>query len=151
MLPLCLLAAALAQAAMSPAERSAIERAVLEVNDRTTAAAESLDADRLYSYMLDTDKGSVVQGGAIVPTRAQALEQTKRSFAGLRKVEYRWKHRYVTVLSPEVALLVGDGESSFTTAQGDTFTMSFAQTAVFVLTGGQWKIQHAHHSTTPRR
>jgi len=137
-------------AAQAPGGGAAIEKAVLEASARSTAAAESLDVDGLFGFMLDTDKGSVIQGGILVPTREQALQQTRNRFRGIRAIRYNWKRRLVTVLSPTVALLVGDGESTFTTESGDTITTPFAQTAVFVLTGGEWKIQHAHHSTPPR-
>jgi len=136
---------------LSDSKRAAIEQAVLEANEQTTRAAQDLDVDRLFSFMLDTGKGSVIQSGVLVLTREQALSQTRNNFRGISRIEYRWKQRHVTVISPTVALLVGEGESSATTAQGATFVTPFAQTAVFVLTGGQWKILHAHHSSPVRR
>jgi hypothetical protein len=62
------------------------------------------------------------------------------------KVVYRWKQQHVTVLSPETALLVSDGESVVTTDSG-SFTQPFVQTTVWVLRDGAWKILHAHQST----
>ncbi len=55
------------------------------------------------------------------------------------------------MVSPTVALLIAEGESSVTTGQGESFTAPFAQTIVFVLTDdGIWKAIHAHQSS-PRR
>jgi hypothetical protein len=45
------------------AETKSIEDAVLEVSAQMTLAGEAVDADRLFSFMLDTDKGSVIQNG----------------------------------------------------------------------------------------
>jgi hypothetical protein len=127
--------------------RAAIEQAVLETSARMTEAGQALDADRLFSFMLDTDKGSVIQNGRLMLTRREALERIRNGFRSLRRVEYRWKRQYVSVASPTVAILVAEGESSATTEEGQTFTIPFTQTVVFVLTEGQWKALHAHHSS----
>ncbi len=137
--------------AASELETKSIEAAVLDTNAKMTQAAQALDADRMFSFMLDTNKGSVIQNGAIALTREQALDQVRRGFRGLSKIEYRWKQQHVTVVSPTVAVLVGEGESTATTQQGETFVTPFAQTQVFKLTDGTWKILHAHHSSLPRR
>jgi hypothetical protein len=115
-----------------------------------TKAGEALDADRLFSYMLETNKGSVIQNGVLMATRQKALERVRNNLGGISRIQYRWKRQYVTVLSPEVALLTAEGESMATTTAGDTITAPFAQTVVFVLRGGTWKAIHAHQSS-PRR
>jgi SnoaL-like domain len=132
-------------------DHAAIEKAVLETNARMTRAAQDLDIDRLFSYMLENDKGSIVQNGNVLLTREQALERVKSNLRGIRKLEYRWKQQHVTVVTPTVALLVAEGESEATTGQGETFVTPFAQTVVFVLTGGEWKALHAHQSAPVRR
>ena len=50
------------------------------------------------------------------------------------------------------ALLVGEGETEFRTAQDpqSAFARPFAQTVLFVLTDGKWKALHAHMSTAPQ-
>jgi len=131
----------------SRADTSAIEAAVLAVHAEMTRAGEAGDADRLFSYMLDTDKGSVVQNGVMLTTRKEALEQVRANLGRISKIQYRWTRELVTVLSPESAVLVAEGESTATTASGDTFTAPFVQTVVFVLRGGAWKAIHAHQSS----
>jgi hypothetical protein len=120
---------------------------VLGVSDRMTEAGEAVDADRLFSFMLETDKGSVIQNGVVMVTRQEALERVRSNLRGISRIQYRWKNRYVKVLSPEVAVLVAEGESTATTSAGDTFTTPFAQTVVFVLKAGSWKAIHAHQSS----
>jgi hypothetical protein len=66
---------------------------------------------------------------------------------GISRIQYHWKRQYVTVLSPEVALLTAEGESVATTTAGDTLSTPFAQTVVFVLRAGGWKAIHAHQSS----
>ena len=149
---LLLLAAlsALILAASEPEEKN-IETAVLRTSAQMTEAGQALDADRLFSFMLESSKGSVIQNGVIALTREQALDQVRRGFRGLSKIEYRWKQQLVSVLSPTIAILIAEGESTATTKQGDTIVTPFAQTNVFVLTDGRWKVLHAHHSSSARR
>ena len=128
----------------------AIEKAVLAANAQVTQAAESRDLDALFRFMLDTDKGSIVQNGALSLTPQQAKDRLAPSFRAPVKVHYRWKQQHVTVLSPTTALLVSEGESVATAANQDPVTVPFVQTAVWVLRDGAWKILHAHQSSPPR-
>ncbi len=132
------------------ADTRAIEAAVLAVHAEMTRAGEAVDADRLFSYMLETDKGSVIQNGEMFATRQQALERVKGNLRNLSRVQYRWTRELVSVLSRDVAVLSAEGESTVTTAAGDTFTAPFAQSVVFVLRGGAWKAIHAHQSSPQR-
>jgi len=49
--------------------RDAIEKAVLEVNAQMTRAAEDRDIDRLFSFMLPNERGSIIQSGKLFPAR----------------------------------------------------------------------------------
>ena len=144
------LGAVLCAAAFAGPQDSAIEKAVLEVNAQMTRAAEDRDIDRLFSFMLPNDRGSIIQSGNLFQTREEALATVKRNFQGVASIKYRWKRQLVTVLSPTMALLVGDGESEVRTVQDATFVTPFAQTLLFVLTDGKWKALHGHMSTVPR-
>ena len=132
------------------ADAKSVEDAVLAASAEMTRAGEAVDADRLFSYVLDNEKGSIVQNGVILATRQEALERVRNNLRGISRLQYQWKRQYVTVLSPEVALLVAEGDSVATTTTGETFTTPFAQTVVFVLRAGAWKAIHAHQSS-PRR
>jgi len=132
------------------ADTKSVEDAVLAVSAEMTKAGEAADADRLFGYMLETDKGSVIQNGVLMATRQEALERVRTNLGGISRIQYHWRRQYVTVLSPEVAVLAAEGESTATTTGGETFTAPFAQTVVFVLRGGTWKAIHAHQSS-PRR
>jgi len=147
LLGVLLVAAAGGDASATRAETKSIEDAVLAVSAEMTEAGEAVDADRLFSFMLETDKGSVIQNGVVMVTRREALEQVRSNLRGISRIQYRWKNQYVRVLSPEVAVLVAEGESTATTAAGDRFATPFAQTVVFVREAGGWKAIHAHQSS----
>jgi uncharacterized protein (TIGR02246 family) len=131
----------------SQADPKSIEAAVLAAHDGMTRAGEAADADRLFRYMAETDKGSVIQNGVILLTRQAALDQVRNNLRGVSSVKYDWKRRLVTVLSPEIAVLVAEADATITRASGDSFTAPLAQTIVFVLKDGSWKAIHAHHSS----
>ena len=139
----------LAAAPLFAQSDAAIEKAVLAANDQVTRAGEARDLDRLFSFIVDSDKGPIIQNGALSATTRDARARVEPSFRQPIKVAYRWKQQYVTVLSPAAALLVSEGETEVTSANG-TFTVPFVQTAVWVLRDGSWKILHAHQSSPPR-
>jgi ketosteroid isomerase-like protein len=144
----CLLAEGSASATRDGAE--SVEDTVLAVSAEMTKAAEAVDADRLFGYMLETDKGSVVQNGIVMATRQEALERVRSNLRGISRIQYRWKRQYVSVLSAEVAVLTSEGESTATTTAGDSFTIPFAQTVVFVRKADGWRAIHAHQSSPLR-
>ena len=59
--------------------------------------------------------------------------------------------QHVTVLSPTIALVTGEGEVSVETEDGRTFDSLFAQSVVFLQTEGEWKVYHSHRSFAPAR
>ncbi len=128
-------------------DTKSIEDAVLAVNADMTKAGEAADADRLFSYILENDKGSIIQNGVFMTTRGEALDRVKSVLRpGSGRIQYQWKRQYVTVLSPEAALLTEEGLVMATAGSGDTITTPLAQSIVFVKKGGAWKALHAHQS-----
>jgi ketosteroid isomerase-like protein len=123
-----------------------IQKAVLARLVDIQNAAQALDPDKVFSFVLENDMGALAQNGKLFLTRKEALESTKQGFRGLQKVDYRFDQQHVTLLSPTVALAAGEGSSSATMDDGRTFTTRFAQTVVLVLTNGEWKVFHAHRS-----
>ena len=114
-------------------------------------AAQALDPDKVFSFVLENDKGSLVQDGKLLLTREEALQSTKQGFKGLDKVSYRFDRQHITLLSSTVALATGEGVSSATTNDGRTFSTRFAQTVVLKLAKGEWKVYHAHRSFPPAK
>ncbi len=129
----------------------AIEKAVLEANAKMIQAAENLDAEGFFDWILDSVKGPVIQDGKLLLSRQEALEAVKRSFQGVARVKYQLDRTYVSAISPEVALLTAEGTSTATLEDGRTFSAPFALSEVFVLREGKWKVLHAHQSVPNSR
>jgi hypothetical protein len=113
------------------------------------SAAEVLDPDKVFSFVLENNEGAVAQNGKLFLTRKEGLESTRRRFERLQKVEYQFDEQHVTLLSPTVALVIGEGVSSATRDDGKTFNTRFAQSVVFILTNGEWMVFHCHRSFRP--
>jgi uncharacterized protein (TIGR02246 family) len=131
--------------------QKAIEKAVLEVNAKMTEAEKNRDMDKFFSFILDFDKGCIIQDGALFKTRKEALDAVKTGFQRLSKVERKYDQTYVTVISSEAALLTGTGTVVATTSDGQTAGGPFAVSMVLVVRDGQWKVLQGHYSTPNQR
>ncbi|HTJ00977.1 MAG TPA: nuclear transport factor 2 family protein [Dongiaceae bacterium] len=136
------------QGESTPGTASAPEakQAVLDRLNEIQAAAQALDADKVFSFVTDNDAGVLIQNGRLFPTREAALNSTKRGFQGLRQIRYQFDQQRVALLSPTVALATGEGTSTATIEDGRVITTHFAQSVVLILTNGDWKVCHAHRS-----
>jgi hypothetical protein len=123
-----------------------VQKAVLARLAEIQRAAEALDPDKVFSFVAENDEGALAQGGRLLRTRKDALDATRLGFQGVQRMTYRFDEQHVTVLSPTVALAVGQGESSATLHDGRTINTPFVQSVVFVLTNGEWKVLHSHRS-----
>lgn len=114
-------------------------------------AAQALDPDKVFSFVMENDDGALAQNGKLFATRKEALESTKQGFRGVQKVSYQFDKQHVTLLSSTVALAVCEGKSSATLDDGKVLDTHFVQSVVFVLTNGEWKVFHSHWSFPPAK
>jgi hypothetical protein len=130
----------------SAGSKEAIEKSVLEANARMLQASNSMDTEKFFDFILDSDKGPVIQDGQLFKTRAEAMEFLRAGFQRIAKIDRQYNQTYVTVLSPEAALLTATGSFAATLSDGRTLTNPFAVSLIFVLRNGQWKVLHGHYS-----
>jgi uncharacterized protein (TIGR02246 family) len=136
---------------MTAPESLAIEKAVSERHARTLRDAEKLDLERAIASMLDTDKGAFIRDGELLLTRQEVYETFKVAYAGLEAQDIEVGRQNVIVLAPDIAVLVGEGKSTSTTKDGRVFSSPWAETVIYVLRDGEWKVIHAHQSVPGRR
>jgi len=127
-------------------DSAAVEKAVLAVHAAMAEAEKALDAEKFFSYILDFDKGLIIQDGMVFKTRQEALDTVKAGFQGISGIKRAYDRTHVTVISPEAALLTAQGTSSVTLSDGRIFSGPFAVSSLFVLRDGQWKLLHGHYS-----
>ena len=132
-------------------DTAAIEKAVKETYAEITKAAEAVDAEKLFSFVLDNEKGCLIANGKITLTRQEATEDYKNNSVNTARVDYSMDRQYVTVISPETAVMAAEGRFEATTADGRVFGAPMAQTVVFVLKEDGWKVLHSHTSSPAPR
>lgn len=152
-----LMSAAAAVLALAASDRSiettvkdAPQKAVLARLDEIQQAAQALQPDKVFSFVLENDNGALVQNGRLLMTKKDALEATRQGFQGLQSVSYTFDQQRVTLLSPTLALVVGEGSSEAVLQSGRDTSTRFAQSVFLVLTNGEWKVFHSHRSFPPR-
>lgn len=131
---------------VNPEQNAAIENAILKTHDKIVAAAGNRNAEEMFSYIAENDKGCIIQDGQLIMSRQEALDITKRNFGSVKTLDYQFDQRHVKVLCPTIAILTAAGKTTITLSDGRSFTMPFANSSIFVLQDGTWKIIHGHHS-----
>lgn len=129
-------------------EQPAIEKAVLEAMAKIEAAAENVDAGSFSDIVLP--EGSVILNGRLFASREEAQRSVEQAYQGVEKQDINFRRKHVTVVSPTVALVTADADSSAKLVDGRTISATSAWTVLFVLKDGQWKVLHAHTSVPPR-
>lgn len=124
-----------------------IEREILRTFDEMAAAAERMDADALFQFVRDNQRGALVTSGRVLMTRADALAETRRGFEGVASLKYRFGSRHITLLSPDAAIVVADVTSEGTTQDGRSFSVPFVQTVILTRDQNGWRVLHTHQST----
>jgi uncharacterized protein (TIGR02246 family) len=136
-------------AADSVSERSAIEKAVLEAMTKIERAAETLQVGSFYELALP--EASIVQNGRVFASAEDARKSIEQAYQGIQKQEIAFRRQQVTVVSPTVALVTAESDSSATLTDGRSISFTSAWTVLFVLRDGQWRVLHAHTSVPPRQ
>lgn len=135
------------QNGVSPTQQKAIEKEILKVHENMQKAAESLNADELFKYVLDVND-VIIESGEIRSTRKEAYENTKQGFQVLGAMSYNYKHINIIVISPTAAILTGSGTTTVTLSGDLKINLDFAESIVYVLRDGQWKVINAHRSSS---
>jgi hypothetical protein len=143
----CIVPGASAQDLPGTARTDSIEAAIRAVHALMQRTAEKLDASGVYTHVLDTATPPIIEDGVVRGDRAAALAITAAGLQRVNRVAYRYTRQQVTVLSPTLALWVGEGSASVTLADGTEIGGPFAETVLFALRDGQWKVLHAHRSS----
>jgi len=130
---------------------SQIEREVLAANAEMNAAAESLDVERFFDWILDEPGASIAQNGRLYRDRAEAKAAVGAGYSGVQSLARTFERTRVTPLSEDAAVLVAAGTSVVALTDGRTFEAPFAVSVVFVRREAGWKVLQGHYSIPARQ
>jgi ketosteroid isomerase-like protein len=135
---------------MSP-QQDPVETAIRATHRQMQDAATQLDAAAVYAHVLDTSTPPIAEDGVLQVSRAKAFESTRAGLSALSRLSYTYTHESITLISKDAALWVAEGTVNARLQDGREITAPFAETIVFVLNGGQWKVLHGHRSAPNAR
>ena len=141
-----LLAASSSSSDISTTQQKSIQDEVLKVQEKMKAAAENFDANELFKYVLDVND-VIIENGQLRSTKKDAFDITSKGLEGIKKLTYSYSHKNIKVISSTTALWTAEGTARVVLEDGRSISRDFAETIVFVLQGGQWKVLHAHRSS----
>jgi ketosteroid isomerase-like protein len=144
---LLVLATAPLAAPASEPDVAAITSEVLATNAAMVAAGNSRDAAALFGFI--TADATIIQNGRLFADRAAALADVDGFYRLTTEINRVFESPRVTVLSPDAALLVSDGNVSVTLDDGRRFSGPFTVTLLFVRTSDGWRVRHGHYSSPP--
>jgi uncharacterized protein (TIGR02246 family) len=127
-------------------ERTSIEEAVRALNDDRWAAAEQVDADRMFATFSDPYNAGFINVGVFYPSLDASVSYFRDLFSQLQGQKIDMDETRVSVLASNVALLTMHGSFTATLKEGGTFQSPFAVTFVCAKMGNDWRIVHAHQS-----
>ena len=83
-------------------------------------------------------------------TRKEAYDITKQGLEAIEGISYNYDHMNVIVTSPTTALLTGTGTTTAKLSGDLEISLDFAESMVYVLRDGQWKVVNGHRSSNMR-
>jgi hypothetical protein len=128
-----------------------VEQEVLAANAEMNAAAESLDVERFFDWILDEPGASIAQNGRLYRDRSEAKAAVGAGYSGVESLARSFERTHVTPLSEDAAVLVAAGTSVVVLTDGRTFEAPFAVSVVFVRRGVGWKVLQGHYSIPARQ
>ena len=61
-------------------------------------AAENLDVDSVFSFVLENDNGALIENGRLLLTREDAIENTRGGFRGVKHINYKFDQEHILSL-----------------------------------------------------
>jgi len=132
-------------AALTDADRAAIEDEITQLYAEQTAAINAGDAEGWLAYFEPGDDFRMAYHGEL--TDWSAMEATTREmFEGLSDIQFRWLGNHIQVLSRDIAIVTSLWEWSSTDPDGVVETDGGTWTVALVKKDGAWKIVNASES-----
>lgn len=132
---------------LSPSDVEAITATIDAILDSTLAGAARVDAEAVLRPAVGVDSLTMLIGDVILGGYEPILERFRETYAGLERQDHTLLEKHVRVLTPDVVLVEGVGEGTYTDLAGWTSDpVGIGLTLVYVRQNGRWRVTHAHQS-----
>lgn len=129
-------------AELKDAEIAEIEAEVLGWSEAWLEGVNSQDPDGLAA-LFDSATAHMTDGRSYYPTWDEMLAANRRHFSTWPKRRMEWTNRRIDVLSPDIALLVGQYTGSESWESGTEYELTAFMSAVLRKIDGEWMGVHA--------
>jgi len=129
----------------SDENKKLVEAEILEFMDSLVVAMNSVSADNVFKYFLQTEEFVVATRGELIVNPSSFLDTMKVHLAIMEKQDNKTVKDKIFVISKEAAVISTSEVTTITFKSGGEVTMPYALTMLLVKRDGKWKIVHYHN------
>ena len=133
------------ETSFSDENKKLVETEILEFMDSLVVAMNSVSADDVFKYFLQTEEFVVATQGQLIVNPSSVLDTMKVHLAVMEKQVNKPVMDKIFVLSKDAAVISTSKVATITFKSGGEVTMPYALTMLLVKRDGKWKIAHYHN------
>jgi hypothetical protein len=126
-------------------DKKKVETEVLQFMDSLVVAFNSVSAENVFNYFLQTDEFVAATQGELIVNPNALLDTMKVHLAVMEKQVNKPVMDKIFVISKDAAVLSTSKVTTITFKSGGEVTMPYALTMLLVKRDGEWKIAHYHN------
>ena len=132
------------ETSFSDENKKLVETEILEFMDSLVVAMNSVSADDVFKYFLQTEEFVVATQGQLIVNPSSVLDTMKVHLAVMEKQVNKPVMDKIFVISKDAAVISTSKVTTITFKSGGEVTMPYALTMLLVKRDGKWKIAHYH-------
>jgi hypothetical protein len=130
---------------LSEDDKKKVETEVLQFMDSLVVAFNSVSAENVFNYFLQTDEFVAATQGQLIVNPNALLDTMKVHLALMEKQESKNEMDKIFVITKDAAVISTSKIVTITFKNGNQFTMPYALTMLLVKREREWKIAHYHN------
>ena len=133
------------ETSFSDENKKLVETEILKFMDSLVVAMNSVSADNVFKYFLQTEEFVVATQGQLIVNPSSVLDTMKVHLAVMEKQVNKPVMDKIFVISKDAAVITTSKVTTITFKSGGEVTMPYALTMLLVKRDGKWKIAHYHN------
>lgn len=130
---------------LSEDDKKMVETEVLQFMDSLVVAFNSVSAENVFNYFLQTDEFVAATQGQLIVNPNALLDTMKVHLAVMEKQVNKPVMDKIFVISKDAAVISTSKVATIIFKSGGEVTMPYALTMLLVKRDGKWKIAHYHN------
>jgi len=130
---------------LSEDDKKKVETEILQFMDSLVVAFNSVSAENVFNYFLQTDEFVAATQGQLILNPNVVLDTMKVHLAVMEKQETKNVADKIFVVTNDAAVISTSKITTITFKNGSQSTMPYALTMLLVKREGEWKIVHYHN------